>query len=203
MLNSSKRALFLDRDGVINVETGYVYSREEFEFLPGIFELCQAAQAQGYLLVVVTNQAGIGRGYYTETDFLELTEWMIERFAERNIEIARVYFCPDHPVHGVGKYKRDSPDRKPNPGMLLQAQLELQLALDESVLIGDKVSDIAAAKAAGVGTSILLKSPMNESSVLPADCHVVESLDEIRQRFFSVGAANGAVRGAEVIRVGK
>ena len=111
------KALFLDRDGVINVEQCYVHCRQHFHFREGIFELCRAAQNLGYVLLVVTNQAGIARGYYTETEFLELTKWMIHKFAEQQIQIARVYYCPYHPVHGRGRYKYDSPDRKPKPGM--------------------------------------------------------------------------------------
>src|ERR1700691_1426962 len=99
MTAPKNKALFLDRDGVINVEQGYVHRRETFRFREGIFELCRNAQALGYLLIVVTNQAGIARGYYTELEFHDLSEWMIKRFAEEQIQIARVYFCPYHPVH--------------------------------------------------------------------------------------------------------
>ena len=136
------KALFLDRDGVINVERCYVHSREAFRFQEGIFELCRAAQSLGYVLVVVTNQAGVARGYYTESQFLELTEWMTQEFARRQIALAGVYYCPFHPIHGVGVYKKDSPDRKPNPGMLFRAQTDLNLDLASSVLIGDNLSDI-------------------------------------------------------------
>jgi D-glycero-D-manno-heptose 1,7-bisphosphate phosphatase len=145
------RALFLDRDGVINEEKNYVYRIGDFEFLPGIFELCARAASLGLKLVVVTNQAGIGRGYYDEADFECLTAWMLERFLERGIAIDRVYHCPYHPTAGVGEYRRDSYDRKPNPGMLLQARDELNLDLPNSVFIGDKDSDMAAGRAAGVG----------------------------------------------------
>jgi D-glycero-D-manno-heptose 1,7-bisphosphate phosphatase len=179
------KALFLDRDGVINVYKEYVHSREEFHFQEGIYELCRAAQTLGYLLLIVTNQAGIARGYYTESDFLELTKWMIQKFAEEQIQIARVYYCPDHPVHGIGKYRRDSPDRKPNPGMLLRAHTDFSLDLAESVLIGDKLSDIEAAKAAGVGTKILLRSGTESIEMQEDHFYVSYSLDDIRSRFFS------------------
>jgi D-glycero-D-manno-heptose 1,7-bisphosphate phosphatase len=181
------KALFLDRDGVINVEQGYVHRRDEFRFQKGIFELCRAAQGLGYLLVVVTNQAGIARGYYTESEFLALTEWMVRRFAEEGVHIARVYHCPYHPVHGVGRYRHDSPDRKPKPGMLYRAQRDLNVDLTASVLVGDKLSDIAAAGAAGVGTKILLR-PAGAEGVEGAKkehWYVSGSLDEIRQQFFS------------------
>ncbi len=101
--------------------------------------------------MVVTNQAGIGRGYYTEADFQRLTEWMVDVFRERGIVIARVYHCPYHPTAGIGAYRRESFDRKPQPGMLLRARDELNLDLARSVFIGDKDSDMAAGLAAGVG----------------------------------------------------
>jgi D-glycero-D-manno-heptose 1,7-bisphosphate phosphatase len=185
MNDRGKRALFLDRDGVINVERGYVHRREDFQFQEGIFELCQAAQSLGYLLVVVTNQAGIARGYYTEADFLELTTWMRRQFAERQIRIADVYYCPYHPVDGIGAYKYDSPDRKPRPGMLYRARADLKLDLASSILIGDRSSDIEAARTAGVGSSILLWSGRAAMEVQSEECHVLRSLDDIRHRFFS------------------
>jgi D-glycero-D-manno-heptose 1,7-bisphosphate phosphatase len=181
------KALFLDRDGVINVDTGHVHHRESFEFIPGIFELCRAAQTLDYLLVVVTNQAGIARGYYSESDFNDLTDWMMGKFEENGVRIRRLYYCPYHPVFGVGKYKHDSPDRKPNPGMLLRAQSDLDLDLGASILIGDKLSDIQAGCAAGVGTQILLSSECTRSESQKTLCHVSPSLDDIRRRFFSAG----------------
>ena len=183
----ANKALFLDRDGVINIEHGYVHRHKDFHFQKGIFELCRAARTLEYLLVVVTNQAGIGRGYYTEREFLELTEWMIREFADQAIPIARVYYCPYHPVHGVGAYKHDSPDRKPKPGMLLRARADFGLDLTSSALVGDKLSDIQAAEAAGVGTKILLRSAA-EIDPPAGPCHVADSLDDIRDRFFSRGA---------------
>jgi D-glycero-D-manno-heptose 1,7-bisphosphate phosphatase len=146
-----RKALFLDRDGVINVEKNYVYRIEDFEFLPGIFDLCTIAKQRGFLLVVITNQAGIGRGYYSEADFNRLTEWMLEEFQAHDIKIDRVYHCPYHPTAGIGKYRQESFDRKPNPGMILKARQEFNLNLSQSVLIGDKNSDIEAGRAAGVG----------------------------------------------------
>jgi D-glycero-D-manno-heptose 1,7-bisphosphate phosphatase len=147
-------ALFLDRDGVINIDHGYVCKPENFDFIEGIFELVANANAFGYLVIVVTNQAGIGRGYYTEADFHELTSWMRAQFAARGAHIDAVYFCPDHPEHGVGSYRRETVFRKPGPGMLLKATDELGIDLHRSVLVGDKDSDIKAGAAAGVGCLI-------------------------------------------------
>jgi len=144
------KALFLDRDGVINHDAGYTSKIEDFHFIDGIFELCRAAKRLGYLIIVVTNQAGIGRGYYSEQDFLSLTEWMKTRFEEEGASITDVYYCPHHPEHGVGQYKQESFDRKPNPGMLLKAAQAYRIDLPKSIMIGDKESDLMAAKHAGV-----------------------------------------------------
>lgn len=149
-------ALFLDRDGVINVEKNYVHRIEDFEFMPGIFELCAAARERGLALVVVTNQAGIARGYYSEADYQRLTAWMLAEFRARGIALDAVYHCPYHPTAGIGDYRRESFDRKPNPGMLLKARDALGLDLPGSLLIGDKTSDLEAGRAAGVGHLLLL-----------------------------------------------
>jgi len=152
----ARRALFLDRDGVINIDHGYVYLPEQTEWVPGIFELCAAARERGYQLVVITNQAGIARGYYGEAEFAEYSRWMRAQFAARGLEILAIYHCPHHPSEGLGEWRRDCECRKPKPGMILRAQRELDLDLASSVLIGDKVSDIQAGKAAGVGHCLLI-----------------------------------------------
>ncbi len=163
-MNSS--ALFLDRDGVINVDHGYVHTPENFQFIEGVFDLVAAANRSGYLVVVVTNQAGIGRGYYSEAQFHELTHWMRGRFAEHGGQIDGVYFCPYHPEHGIGPYRRESELRKPAPGMLLQAQSELGIDLEQSILIGDKLSDMAAGRSAGVGTLLYFCGEHVESDTI-------------------------------------
>ena len=161
--SEQNRGLFLDRDGVINADKDYVWRIEEFEFLPGIFDLCRVAQEMGLIPIVVTNQAGIGRGYYTEHDFRTLTEWMLAEFRARGIGIGRVYHCPYHPTAGIGEYRRESFDRKPNPGMILRAKDDFDLDLSRSVLVGDEDSDIEAGRAAGVAFNIKLvpEAPAN------------------------------------------
>ena len=150
-------ALFLDRDGVINVDRGYVHRIEDIEFIPGIFELARfAASELRWPIVVVTNQSGIGRGYFGETAYRAVTDWMCERFRSERAPIAKVYHCPFHPEHGLGAYKADHEWRKPNPGMFLQAASDLSLDLPSSALVGDKRDDIAAAAAAGVPLRIRL-----------------------------------------------
>jgi len=148
-------AIFLDRDGVINHDYGYVCNRENFNFIDGIFAIAHYAYRHRYKLVVITNQAGIGRGYYTEDQFHRLTVWMCDQFSASGSPIERVYFSPYHPTAGIGKYLKDDYSRKPHPGMIFQAQKDLSIDLSCSVLIGDKVSDIQAGTTAGVGTNLL------------------------------------------------
>jgi len=150
------KALFLDRDGVINKEINYLHRVEDFEFLPGIFEICRLFLDKEYQIFVVSNQAGIARGYYSEGDFNRLTEWMVQEFKQRDVKITKVYYCPFHPTEGIGTYKMDSFDRKPNPGMLFKARDEFDLNLQASFLIGDKESDIEAGINAGLGMTVLL-----------------------------------------------
>jgi D-glycero-D-manno-heptose 1,7-bisphosphate phosphatase len=170
-------ALFLDRDGVINIDHGYVSRPEQFDWMPGIFDLVRAARSKGHRVVVVTNQAGIGRGYYTEDDFARLTAWMCERFAAEGAAIDRVYHCPSHPTAGIGLYRVDSPMRKPGPGMLLAARDDLALDLAASSFLGDKLSDMQAGLAAGVGHNLWLLAP-EEQPELPAGVQAVRSLAE-------------------------
>jgi D-glycero-D-manno-heptose 1,7-bisphosphate phosphatase len=151
-------AVFLDRDGVINQETGYVHKVDEFHFINGVVEACREMSKAGYRLIVITNQAGIARGYYTVDDFHCLTKWMLDSFRQQGVEIDGVYFCPHHPVHGVGEYRRDCDCRKPAPGMILHAAQEHSLDLQRSILVGDKMTDIEAGRAAGVGCCVLVQT---------------------------------------------
>jgi D-glycero-D-manno-heptose 1,7-bisphosphate phosphatase len=139
------KALFLDRDGVINKEYNYVFRIEDFEFVPGIFELCENYQKKGYLIIVITNQAGIARGYYTEDSFNLLTNWMLGEFNKKGIKISKVYFCPHHP-----EITGECECRKPKPGMILKAAHDFDIDIENSILIGDKDSDILAGKNAGI-----------------------------------------------------
>lgn len=173
-----KKALFLDRDGVINHNYGYVYRQENFEFEDGIFELCRAAQDLGYLLIIATNQSGIARGYYTEADFENITRWMLDRFQQEGVNITDVFYCPYHPEHGIGDYRRDSFDRKPNPGMLLQAKAKYGLSIADCIMLGDKPSDIAAAKSAGM-RMIYLYDPQLPAAATSADYRIITKLSDL------------------------
>jgi D-glycero-D-manno-heptose 1,7-bisphosphate phosphatase len=181
-------ALFLDRDGVINVDRGYVHRPDQFEFVPGIFELARFwTNELRRLIVVVTNQSGIGRGYFDECAYEDLTRWMCDRFEAEHTAIARVYYCPYHPLHGVGEYRRDHPWRKPHPGMILRAVSDLGLDPAQSAILGDKMSDIEAGAAAGIGLRILVASHDAKESEGAPPHEVVANLSEalvlLRSRF--------------------
>jgi D-glycero-D-manno-heptose 1,7-bisphosphate phosphatase len=171
-----RRALFLDRDGIINVDHGYVHRREDVVFVDGIFVLCRIAVARGLLPVVVTNQSGIGRGRYSEADFHRLMDWMRAEFIRQGAPLHAVEFCPDHPEHGLGAYRRDSARRKPGPGMMLDAAAAHGLDLAASIMLGDKASDAEAALRAGVGTRVLVTTDVMEAARAPAGTLVLPSV---------------------------
>jgi D-glycero-D-manno-heptose 1,7-bisphosphate phosphatase len=150
MTHKLRPALFLDRDGVINADKGFVARQIDFVWQDGIFVLVRAALGAGYVPVIVTNQSGIGRGLYTQADYEALTDWMLARFAAEGAPIARVYHCPFHPEAELPQFRAAHPWRKPQPGMLLAAAGDLELDLARSILIGDRWSDIGAGMAAGV-----------------------------------------------------
>jgi D-glycero-D-manno-heptose 1,7-bisphosphate phosphatase len=155
-LPAPRRALFLDRDGVINVDHGYVHTPQQTDWMPGIFDLVAAAHANGYLPVVVTNQAGIARGYYTEDDFLAYTAWVHDQFRAHVAPLAATFYCPHHPEHGNAGYRASCSCRKPGAAMILSAAEALNIMLEESILIGDKPSDIAAGRASGINGGLFL-----------------------------------------------
>lgn len=155
-MSARRRAAFLDRDGVINIDHGYVARIEDFEFVPGTFDACSALARHGFALVVITNQSGIGRGLYSEADYHTLTAWMRAQFAAAGAPLAGVYHCPHHPTDAYGIFRIECDCRKPAPGMLLRATAELTLDLERSIVFGDRRSDLQAAHAAGVPHRILL-----------------------------------------------
>ena len=161
----AKPAVFIDRDGVINVDHGYVHTVDEFEYIDGVFEACKKLKDMGYLLVLVTNQAGIARGMYTEDEFLTLTEWMDWNFVDNGVEFDGIYYCPHHPTEGQGDYLQDCDCRKPKAGMFKSARDFLKIDMANSVMIGDKADDMKAAEAAEVGTKILVRTgkPVTEA----------------------------------------
>jgi len=146
-----QKAIFLDRDGVINIEKDYLYKIEDFEFISGVIEAMKYFQEKGYLLFVITNQSGIGRNYYTEDDFNTLTSWMQEVLKKQNILISQVEFCPHTP-------NDNCTCRKPLTGMIDNILKNFNIDLENSWLIGDKNSDILCAKNANIKNTIQVKS---------------------------------------------
>lgn len=175
----TQRALFLDRDGVINEEIGYMYRIEDARFVKGIFSLCRTAAELGYRLIVVTNQAGIARGLYTEEQYQTLMTWMRGELRKEGVELDAVYHCPYHPEHGVGEYKREHEDRKPGTGMLRRGAREFGISLGESVMAGDRCTDVAAANAAGLRQMFLISG--TEETRCPGDYLAIDSLAEVEQ----------------------
>lgn len=151
-----RKAAFLDRDGVINVDPGYVHRVEDFEFVAGTLEACRELFRRGWLLVVATNQSGIGRGLYTVEQFDQVTEWMRTQFERAGAPLAGVYYCPHHPTDAIDGFQVRCDCRKPQPGMLLAAARDLSLELAQSLMFGDKCEDLQAAQAAGVVHRVLL-----------------------------------------------
>ncbi|WP_029008057.1 D-glycero-alpha-D-manno-heptose-1,7-bisphosphate 7-phosphatase [Azospirillum halopraeferens] len=171
-----EKALLLDRDGVVNLDHGYVCSVERFTFVDGIFALARRAVDRGYRVVVVTNQSGIARGFYDEAEFRALTAWMAGAFEAQGVALAGVFHCPCHRDGTVARYSRDSFWRKPAPGMILEAQRRLGLDLGRSLFVGDQPTDMAAARAAGIPARVLLAPP----GTPPGDAtRVVTRLDEV------------------------
>lgn len=173
------KAIFLDRDGTLNVDHGYVHQIDDFQFIEGSIEALQELKKMGYLLVLVTNQSGIARGYFSEDQFLSLTEWMDWSLADRGVDLDGIYYCPHHP-EGKGEFKQDCDCRKPKGGMLLQAIKELHIDPARSFMVGDKVEDLQAAVAAKVRSKILVKTgkPVTKDGEELAD-FVLESIADL------------------------
>jgi len=160
-LTKKQPAIFIDRDGVINVDHGYVGKVDDFHFINGVINACKNLKEKGYLLVVITNQSGIARGYYTETQFNLLTQWMDWSFANEGVELDGIYYCPHHYQEGIGEYKIECDCRKPKPGLIVNAAAELNLDLSRSILVGDTVTDIQAGISAGIKENYLVKTGKN------------------------------------------
>ncbi len=157
--NCKNKALFLDRDGTINIEKNYVFRIEDFEFIPGIIEIIRSYKNEGFLIFIITNQAGIAKEFYTEKDYNILTNWMLKKFDEFGTKITKVYHCPHHP-----DYTGECNCRKPKPGMILKAIREFNIDPVNSVLIGDKKSDILAGKNAGIGKNLYIQDILGKAS---------------------------------------
>ncbi|CCG88142.1 D-glycero-beta-D-manno-heptose 1,7-bisphosphate 7-phosphatase [Erwinia piriflorinigrans] len=176
-------AIFLDRDGTINVDHGYVSEIDNFEFIDGVIEAMRELKQMGFALVLVTNQSGIARGMFSEDQFMTLTEWMDWSLADRDVDLDGIYFCPHHPDGTIEVLRQSCDCRKPQPGMLFTAQQELNIDMSASYMVGDKKEDMQAAAAAGVGKKVLVRSgkPVTVEGENAADW-VLNSLAELPGR---------------------
>jgi D-glycero-D-manno-heptose 1,7-bisphosphate phosphatase len=168
------KALFLDRDGVVNIDKHYVYKINDFIFVEGIFDLVSSAKKQNYKIIIITNQSGIGRGIFSEEQFLDLNDWMLGQFLDNSAPIDKVYFCPTHPKEGIGKYKIDDFRRKPEPGMFFEACNDYNLDFSKSIMVGDKLSDMQAAETCGIKKLYLYSNKIEYKNSLK-----IEKLKEV------------------------
>jgi D-glycero-D-manno-heptose 1,7-bisphosphate phosphatase len=151
-----KKAAFLDRDGVINKDFGYVHKWSEFEFVDGIFDLLKLLERHEYLLIVITNQSGIARGYYDVKTVEKLHDKMTHVLSSHGIHLDEIYYCPHLPSGDLVEYAVECSCRKPMPGMILTAAREHNIDLSKSILIGDKITDIVAGQKAGLKENFLI-----------------------------------------------
>ena len=172
----NNKTVFLDRDGVINHEVGYLHKIEDFRFIDGVFEACLYFQSLGYQIVVITNQSGIGRGYYQLQDFKTLNTWMLAQFKAQGVDILDVFFCPHAP--------KDNCDcRKPKPGMFIQANKKYDIDMSHSWMIGDKEADITAANSAEIINTILVKSGHNIDEKNSKALYILDSIKQAPKVF--------------------
>ena len=170
----TNKTIFLDRDGVVNKEVNYLHKISNCEFIPGIFHTCNYLQDVGFQIIIITNQSGIARGYFDENDYQILTKWIIQQFKFNNINLLDVFHCPHDPDSNCSC-------RKPNPGMLLEAQNKYSIDMNKSWLIGDKETDISAANNAGITNTILLRSDHKINEGISNAKHILSSMSDCKK----------------------
>ena len=168
----SIKVVFLDRDGVINEEVGYLHKIKDFKFINGVMDSCNYFLSLGYQIIVVTNQSGIGRGLYKEEDFHIVNEWMLDNFRQEGIRIPDVFFCP----HGPDD---DCECRKPKPGLFINAKEKHDIDMNKSWMIGDKEADIQAANNAGINQTILVRSGHIINEDATKSKYIIDSIIDI------------------------
>ena len=168
------KTIFLDRDGVINKEINYLHKIDDCEFIDGIFDACLYFQKLGYKIIIISNQSGIARGYYTESDYKKLTQWLLCQFENNNIDILDTFHCP----HGPNS---NCDCRKPKPGMFIKAKNKYNIDMKNSWMIGDTETDIQAAISAGVKNTILVRSGHIIDKSTSSASYFVDSIQELNQ----------------------
>ena len=172
------KTIFLDRDGVINKEKNYLYKIEDFEFINGVFEACRYFTNLEYKIIIITNQSGISRHFYTENDYVNLTKWMINQFNNNDVRILDIFHCPHEP-------KSNCNCRKPNPGMFLEAKTKYNIDMKSSWMIGDRENDIIAANNAGIHNTILVKSGHKVNEEKSNSKFIIESIYQSKEIIIS------------------
>ena len=168
------KIIFLDRDGVINQDIGYLHKIEDCKFINGVFKACQYFKSLGYQIAIVTNQSGISRGYFSENDFQIITDWMIDQFKKNNINILDVFHCPHSPNSNCNC-------RKPKPGMFISAKNKYNIDMEKSWMIGDSERDIRAANLAGIKKTIMVRSGHVVNESRSNAMFFLDSIDQVSQ----------------------
>ena len=168
------KTIFLDRDGVINKDINYLHKINDFEFIDGIFDVCLYFQSLGYKIIIITNQSGISRGYYSHSDYQKVTQWMLDQFKYKNINILDVFHCPHGPDSTCDC-------RKPKPGMFLKAKDKHNTDMEKSWLIGDNEIDVIAANEAGIENTILVRSGHRIDESISKARFILDSIQQAKQ----------------------
>jgi len=168
------KTIFLDRDGVINKEVNYLYKIEDFEFIKGVFDACNYFHSLNYNIIIVSNQSGITRGYYSEADYQKINKWMLNQFLKKDVMILDTFHCPHGP-------KSNCSCRKPKPGMFFEAKDKYNINMNNSWMIGDKETDIEAANLAGINNTILVRSGNNIDESNSNSNFIIDSINESKK----------------------
>lgn len=175
------KAAFLDRDGVINKEVGYLHRVQDFEFTEDCLTGLKILTELDYSIIIVTNQAGIARGLYTEKQFLDLTSWLEDTLHLNDVNVLATKYCPHHKDALIEEYRQDCESRKPRPGMFINARDEFGITMKDSIVVGDKITDIYAARSAGVRNCFLVRSGHALPDNVPHDVGVFENLHTLAE----------------------
>jgi len=187
-----RKAVFLDRDGVLNKDPPhYAHRLDQLELIPRSGTAVKILNESGYLVIIISNQSGVARGYYTENEVFIFNNALLMKIREFGGEVDAIYYCPHHPNAKIEEYKSICNCRKPEPGMLLQAAKEHNIDLQKSYLIGDKISDIEAGKTAGCQAILVLTGHGKEESLKMknADCLLSADLYEAVNKYI-LGESN-------------